>query len=99
MSKLVRLGRKTLDGFNKWFTSAAGILHTIMLIAFVVLAEHFHLIKDRNGFALLYWLTIYSAITQPMLAFVAKNSGDSEDVLLKHIESIVEHLGVGEDKK
>lgn len=75
--------------FNRWFTSAAGILHTMMLVLFVVLAEQLHLLRDTHGFWLLYWLTVYSAVTQPALAYVAKQSGDNEDKILRHIEQVL----------
>jgi hypothetical protein len=92
-----RLGMKLLEAFNAWFTSAAGILHTLFMVLLIILLEKFRVIRDRDGFQLLYWLTVYSAVTQPALAYVAKQGGDREERILTHIESIVTHLGVGKE--
>lgn len=86
-----RLWLWALEMFNAWFTSSAGILHTMSLVLLVVLAEQFHLLRDMHGFWLLYWLTIYSAVTQPALAYVAKKSGDQQEQMLGHLEELLLH--------
>lgn len=88
----MEVGTRILEAFNRWFTSAAGVWHTFILVGIVVILEQTKVLNDHNGFWLLYWLTVYSAITQPALAYVARQGGDREDVILRHLEALVEHV-------
>jgi hypothetical protein len=58
-----------LQKFDRWFGSAAGVMQTLAVVSFLVIAELFGGIHDDHGFWLLYWLTVYSAVTQPVLAY------------------------------
>jgi hypothetical protein len=76
-----------LNRFDRWFGSAAGVVQTLVLVLAVVVAEATGLIRDDHGFWLLYWLTVYSAITQPILAYSNRRSvadqASREDLVLE----------------
>jgi hypothetical protein len=81
-----------LQAFARWFRSPAGILHTIVLVSVIVVAETVFPNFDPHGFWLLYWLTVYSAVTQPILAYVADASGNEELKLIKEELQILRQL-------
>ena len=90
---------RSLSTFNRWFASAAGVLQTFVLVIIVVVYERVFPHADEHGFWLLYWLTVYSAVTQPALAYIARRSGDDheasdlrQETILRHLEAILEHL-------
>jgi hypothetical protein len=64
-----------LRAFDRWFGSAAGVVQTLILVTATVVAELLGLVRDDHGFWLLYWLTVYSAVTQPVLAYSNRQSG------------------------
>lgn len=78
-----------LELFNRWFCSAPGVWHTLLAASGVVLIE---LVidpgLDPHGFWLLYVLTIYSAVTQPALAYVASKSAQRTDAILTELRKI-----------
>lgn len=82
--------RKLLEAFNRWFTSTAGVIQTFLITIAIVAVEEFWPHLDPHGFWLLYWLTVYSAVTQPALANVgAQNAADGQAILaeLRKIQS------------
>jgi hypothetical protein len=81
-----------LDRFNAWFGSAGGVWQTLGLCVVVVIFEHLHPGVDPQGFQLLYWLTVYSAVTQPVLAFGNNRSQRDNVKILEHMEKILEHI-------
>lgn len=90
---------RLLGAFNGWFASAAGVLQTLLLVVGVVVWESVSPHADPHGFWLLYWLTVYSAVTQPALAYIARRSGDDQgkaearqEVILHHLEDILTHV-------
>lgn len=71
-----------LTKFARWFASAGGVWQTLGFVAGWVLLEDLHVLHDPNGFELLYWLTVYSAITQPVLAYTnAQDTRQGERIL------------------
>lgn len=68
--------------FNRWFTSRGGVFQTFLICVLLVFLEAFHVLPDPNGFWLLYYLTVYSAITQPALAASAAANEDRLEQLL-----------------
>lgn len=78
---LNRLSSWILDAFDWWFGSALGVWQTLGLCIVVVIFEHLHPSADPNGFQLLYWLTVYSAVTQPVLAYGNRGSKQSGQIL------------------
>ena len=84
-----------LQAFARWFKSPAGILHTIGLVTIIVVVEAAYPSADPHGFWLLYWLTVYSAVTQPILAYVADVAGAKTDsVLNEELQLIKEELRI-----
>ncbi|UXA06599.1 hypothetical protein KXD96_28100 (plasmid) [Mycobacterium sp. SMC-2] len=80
---------RLLELFNRWFCSAPGVWHTLLAASLMVLIE---LVVDPgldpHGFWLLYVLTIYSAVTQPALAYVAAKSAKRTDAILAELRKI-----------
>lgn len=94
-----------MDHFADWFASTGGVLQTALLVALIVIWEALDRRADAHGFWLLYWLTVYSAVTQPVLAFSAAKSAKSalrnetriirlERKIEREIGAIADHLGV-----
>lgn len=84
-----------LQAFARWFRSPAGIFQTLFLVAVLVICEAVFPNLDEHGFWLLYWLTVYSAITQPILAYVADVAGAKTDsVLNEELRLIKEELQI-----
>lgn len=76
-----------LKTFARWFASAAGVVQTFVLVGALVILESTHMLKDDHGFWLLYWLTVYSAVTQPLLAYANKQDAARSDATLTRIEA------------
>lgn len=75
---------KLLGWFNNWFCSSGGVWQTLLVTVAIVGLEASHVLNDTHGFWLLYWLTVYSAITQPALAHSgAVNEKRLEDLLTR----------------
>jgi hypothetical protein len=72
--------------FNRWFTSRAGVFQTFVSCGVIVLLEALHVLPDEHGFWLLYYLTVYSAITQPALAASAAANEEKLEELLRKLE-------------
>lgn len=83
---------RLLERFARWFASAAGVWQTFIFSAAIVVAEFSGLIHDRNGFWLLYGFTVYSGITQPVLAYVNKQDTNRGEDLLEEILDDVEKI-------
>lgn len=81
--------------FGRWFASPLGIVETISLVALwiiVWLVDHH---ADNHLFGLLVALTIYSGVTQPVLAFIAYSAGEKTERVLDQLtagEARIEHL-------
>lgn len=60
--------------FAKWFASPLGVLETFILTIGWVIVETFNPHLDPNGFFIMYIFTLYSGITQPVLAYSANMS-------------------------
>lgn len=80
-----------LARFARWFASAAGVWQTLGLVVAVVVLELLHAVRDDHGFWLLYWLTVYSAVTQPLLAFSNRRDTQKADETLSRIEAKEDH--------
>lgn len=84
-----------LHAFARWFRSPAGIFQTLALVTLIVIAEARYPQADPHGFWLLYWLTVYSAVTQPILAYVADLAGTKTDLVLnEELRLIKEELQI-----
>jgi hypothetical protein len=67
-----------LQRFDRWFGSAAGVYQTLVLVLALVIGEAAGWVHDDHGFWLLYWLTVYSGITQPILAYSNRRSIEAQ---------------------
>jgi vacuolar-type H+-ATPase catalytic subunit A/Vma1 len=75
-----------LSRFGRWFASSGGVWQTAVIVIVWWLAEFAGLIHDPQHFQLCVWLTIYSAITQPVLAWVNKQDMSKSDQRLDRLE-------------
>ncbi|MGH3438864.1 MAG: hypothetical protein ACRDRN_20635 [Sciscionella sp.] len=87
-----------LARFAAWFSSAAGVWHTLTGCAVIVILEQVGAINDTNGFWLLYWLTVYSAVTQPVLAYTNRQDTDQGAAILTALQTLLEHVAVNSDE-
>jgi hypothetical protein len=76
---------KALDAFNAWFMSAAGVLQTAILTLLLAFFDASGLDHDHSGYWLLWALTVYSAITQPALAYSGAVNARKTDALLERM--------------
>lgn len=76
-----------LSRFGRWFASSAGVWQTGAIVLAWWIAEFAGLIHDPQHLQLCVWLTIYSAVTQPVLAWVTKQDGARDSATLTRIEA------------
>jgi hypothetical protein len=77
-----------LAHFGRWFASSGGVWQTAVIVMAWWLAEFAGLIHDPQHLQLCVWLTIYSAITQPVLAWVNKQDSGKSDATLARLEAM-----------
>ena len=65
-----------LNVFNRWFVSPEGVWQTFLLVFVAGVVEIADRRLDPHGFWLLWLLTLYSAVTQPALAY-SSNEGSA----------------------
>lgn len=82
-------GTRILERFNSWFTSAAGVYQTTFVVLGVSVLEFVFRDLDPHAFLLMAVLTVYSGITQPLLAYVSAKSSKSTDRILDRIEEMM----------
>jgi hypothetical protein len=87
-----RLADRALWRFAEWFSDSGGVWQTFVLCLVIVALESLHVIPDEHGFWLLYWLTVYSAVTQPALAYSGRLSSNRIEEKLAAILLSEEHL-------
>lgn len=76
---------RLLLAFNAWFASRAGVWHTLAIVLAIVVVERIDPHLDPSMFALMAYLTVYSALTQPALAVVgAESAARLEQVQREH---------------
>lgn len=84
---------QAIERFAAWFQSAAGVWQTTAITLGVVALEFLDPRLDPHGFWLLYWLTVYSAVTQPALAYVgavaAQEARETARTQLRTLQALV----------
>lgn len=80
--------RRFMRRFSDWFASPSGVVETFVVVMGIVVAEVIWPNIDPNGFWLLYALTVYSGITQPILAFASSVSAEETIALQKQIRDM-----------
>lgn len=86
-----------LNRFGKWFSSSAGVWQTTGVVVMWWVAEFTGYLHDPQHFQLCVWLTIYSAITQPVLAWVNRRDAARLDEIVARVETIVTRIEAKED--
>lgn len=81
-----------LKRFAVWFASSTGVWQTVAVCLGWVVVERLFPQSDPNGFLLLYVLTVYSAITQPILAYSNKMDTDATDRILQELRTILDRI-------
>ena len=94
-----RWSDRALIAFNDWFTSRAGVWHTLVIVAAMVALEHLCPRIDPSNFLLLYWLTIYSAVTQPALACTGRESADRLEAIQRQQATLLTAIQVYEERE
>lgn len=80
-----------LDRFTEWFSSRGGVWQTAIFTLIIVAVEVCDRNLDPHAFVLMAVLTVYSAITQPALAYSAAKAGEQNEILLKRLATLLEH--------
>lgn len=76
--------KRAIDRFTDWFTSAAAFAQgTVVTLAWLVVV--FSGVADRNGWWLLFALTVFSGVTQFPLAYAARRAAEASDRALGQI--------------
>lgn len=88
-----------LNRFARWFASSGGVWQTAGLVGLVVVLEYTHVIHDTSMFQLMAWLTIYSGVTQPVLAYANRQDTSQGDLILARIEEISARIEAKEDQE
>ena len=81
-----RLADRCMAGFNRWFSSRAGVWQTFALSVTVTICEFVFPHLDPNGFKWLYLCTVWSFFTQNALAYSSQT--DARNVI-KYLQSII----------
>jgi hypothetical protein len=82
-----------LDRFARWFASAAGVWQTLVVTVAWTIVEIVKPGMDPSFLGFMAILTIYSAVTQPALAYVGWQAGVRTDTVLnEELKLIKEEL-------
>jgi hypothetical protein len=85
-----------LRRFATWFSSAAGVWQTVAVCMGWVAFERIFRHADPSGFVLLYVMTVYSAVTQPVLAYANRQDTEATDLVLKKLQDVLDQLATME---
>jgi hypothetical protein len=79
---------RLLEWFNRWFSSRGGVYQTLALTALVVVFEGIYPDADPNHFWVLYVLTVYSGVTQNILAYGNNKTAQRTELILRRLQRI-----------
>jgi hypothetical protein len=85
-----------LNRFARWFSSAAGVWQTVAVCTVWITIERIFTHADPNGFVLLYVMTAYSAVTQPILAYTNRVDTERGTLTLQELRSILDKIATME---
>jgi hypothetical protein len=88
-----------LKRFARWFASAAGVWQTATLVLTWYVAEATGLIRDDQHFQMMVWLTIFSAVTQNILAYANRMDTAQGDLILAELRAIIQRIEAKEDQE
>lgn len=83
-----------LDRFATWFSSGPGVYQTALVTLAVVVLEVADRGLDPHAFILMAVLTVYSAVTQPALAYSGSVQARRMEQMIAHLEALLEHHGI-----
>ena len=83
-----------LDRFAKWFASGPGVWQTAVVTLAVVVVELCDRSLDPHAFILMAVLTVYSAVTQPALAYSGTVQAQRMEQMIAHLEALLDHHGI-----
>ena len=83
-----------LDRFAAWFASGPGVWQTGAVTLAVVVVELCDRSLDPHAFMLMAVLTVYSAITQPALAYSGSVQAKHMEQMIAHMEALLDHHGI-----
>lgn len=87
--RLSNIPNSLLTAFGRWFPAAIGVWQTFIAIAVLTILENTGIVHDDHGFWLLYWLTVYSAVTQPVLGYVNRLDTARSDAAVKEMRELM----------
>ena len=85
---------RLLDRFARWFSSGPGVWQTAVVTLAVVVVELADRNLDPHAFILMAVLTVYSAVTQPALAYSGAIQARQMEAMLAHLEALLDHHGI-----
>ncbi len=88
-----------LQRFARWFASAGGVWQTAVIVLAWYGAEATGFIKDDQHFQMMVWLTIFSAVTQNVLAYANRQDTQQGDKILAEIQAIASRIEAKEDQE
>jgi hypothetical protein len=88
-----------LKRFARWFASAAGVWQTAAVVLAWYGAEATGLIKDDQHFQMMVWLTIFSAVTQNILAYANRQDTEQGDKILAELRTVIDRIEAKEDQE
>ena len=86
--------RRLLERFTRWFCSSGGVWQTTVVVLAVVAVECADRSLDPHAFVLMAVLTVYSAITQPALAYSGAVAADRTDTVLSRLAAVEDQNAV-----
>jgi hypothetical protein len=88
-----------LRRFARWFASASGVWQTALIVLVWYVAEATGFIHDDQHFQMMVWLTIFSAVTQNVLAYANRQDTEQGDKILAEIQAIASRIEEKEDQE
>lgn len=88
-----------LKRFARWFASAGGVWQTALIVLLWYIAEATGFIKDPQHFQMMVWLTIFSAVTQNVLAYANRLDTEQGDRILAELRAIMDRIEAKEDQE
>lgn len=83
----MNLSDRVLDGFAEWFASRGGVWQTTIVVLAWTAAACVWRGLDPNLFRTMAILTVYSAVTQPVLAYCATRAARKADADTKALKA------------
>lgn len=81
--------QRLIDAFSRWFSSSVSVWQTTAVVLLWVGVEVAQPQLDPHGFLVLYVLTVYSAVTQPALAYAANQSTAAAQTTMRAQEQLL----------